>query len=170
MNQMHSVDELLADGVPVPINSRALDVRIVLVAARRKRVTVNHLLSRIRRKTVVEKNTLRFISTVRKAMGEDFSKTIHGRDYRFVVEIAAHVCQPAVPAHPGVALAQFRHVPLPTNLSASLSNPVGHNILADLCDFVEALVGQGGVDRTRLGLEAIWRLLPSCRTIVGCCP
>ena len=32
------------------------------------------------------------------------------------------------------------------------------------------LVGPRGVDKTRLGLEAIWRLLLSCRTIVDCCP
>src|ERR1700730_3693958 len=82
--------ELLADGIFVPIGSRALDILMVLIEARGELVTKDELLSRVWSGMVVEENTLQFqISTIRKVLGEDrdFIKTISGRGYRFVSEI-----------------------------------------------------------------------------------
>src|ERR1700761_8825971 len=82
--------ELLADGIAVPIGSRALDILLVLIEARGNLVTKDELLSRVWSGTVVDENTLQFqISSIRKALGEDrdFIKTISGRGYRFVSEI-----------------------------------------------------------------------------------
>src|SRR5258708_23597953 len=82
--------ELLADGMAVPIGSRALDILMTLIEARGELVTKDELLSRVWPATVVEENTLQFqISTIRKVLGEDrdFIKTISGRGYRFVSEI-----------------------------------------------------------------------------------
>ena len=74
--------ELLADGEPVRIGSRALDVLIVLAAANGDLVTKDELMSRVWPGVVVEENTLQFhISALRKALGpdRDFIKTISGR-------------------------------------------------------------------------------------------
>ena len=74
--------ELLADGLPVTIGARALDVLIILIEACGELVTKDELLRRVWSGTIVEENTLQFqISTLRKALGPDrnFIKTITGR-------------------------------------------------------------------------------------------
>jgi DNA-binding winged helix-turn-helix (wHTH) protein len=59
--------ELLADGMPVPIGSRALDVLIALIEARGELVTKDELSNRVWLGTILKENTLRFqISTIRK--------------------------------------------------------------------------------------------------------
>ena len=83
--------ELLADGEPVRIGSRALDVLIVLAAANGDLVTKDELMSRVWPGAVVEENTLQFhISALRKALGpdRDFIKTISGHGYRFIPSAA----------------------------------------------------------------------------------
>ena len=83
---VHS-QELTANGVPVPVGSRALDVLNVLIEARGDLVTKDELLDRVWPTTTVEENNLQFqISTLRKALGEDreFIKTVSGRGYRFI--------------------------------------------------------------------------------------
>ncbi len=77
--------ELLADGVPVVIGSRALDILMVLIEARGELVTKDDLMNRVWPRSIVEENTLQFhISMIRKALGEDRGcvKTISGRGYR----------------------------------------------------------------------------------------
>src|SRR5882757_1633154 len=83
--------ELLADGVPVAIGNRALDVLIALIEACGELVTKDELLTRVWPDTTVEENNLQFqISTLRKALGpdRDFIRTVSGRGYRFVAELA----------------------------------------------------------------------------------
>jgi DNA-binding winged helix-turn-helix (wHTH) protein len=134
--------ELLADGEPVRIGSRALDVLIVLAAANGDLVTKDELMSRVWPGVVVEENTLQFqISALRKALGpdRDFIKTISGRGYRFIADIST-------PADPS---------------AASTSGFIGFEaILAELADLVAAhrlatLAGGG----TRQGMELRRRLL-----------
>src|SRR5437899_878623 len=82
--------ELLADGAPVPLGSRAIDVLFALIEAHGLLVTKDELLSRVWPTTCVEENSLQFqISTLRKALGEDrdFIRTVSGRGYRFVAEL-----------------------------------------------------------------------------------
>ena len=162
--------ELLADGVLVPIGGRALDVLIVLIEARGKLVTKDEFLDRVWSGTIVEENTLQFqISMLRKALGEDhgFIKTISGRGYCFIADIAMPADQEPAPADQAIAAAP--HVPDPppcSNLPALTSDVVGREAqIADLADVVAAhrlvtLVGTGGVGKTRLGLELARRLLP----------
>jgi DNA-binding winged helix-turn-helix (wHTH) protein len=148
--------ELLADGMPVRIGSRAFDVLIVLVDARGQLVTKRELLDRVWPGTIVEENTLQFqISTVRKALGpdRDFIKTISGRGYRFIADIST-------PADPAAASVARRHdSALTTTLPALTLDHFGREaILADLADLVAThrlavLLGAGGIQKTRLGME-----------------
>jgi predicted ATPase/DNA-binding winged helix-turn-helix (wHTH) protein len=157
--------ELLADGLFVPIGSRALDILMVLIEARGELVTKDELLSRVWSGTVVEENTLQFqISTIRKVLGEDrdFIKTISGRGYRFVSEITELTGQAdtAVAPPPCPALLP------PTNLWASTSDFIGRDVqFQAAAELVEAyrlvtLAGIGGAGKTRLGVELARHLLP----------
>src|SRR6267378_1110785 len=67
--------EFLAEGVPIPLGSRAFDVLMVLIEAGGELVTKDEILSRVWPGMV----------------GEDrgFIKTISGRGYRFVADITA---------------------------------------------------------------------------------
>jgi non-specific serine/threonine protein kinase len=147
--------ELLADGEPVRIGSRALDVLIVLAAANGDLVTKDELMSRVWPGAVVEENTLQFhISALRKALGpdRDFIKTIFGRGYRFIAGIST-------PADPSAAsLAQRRDRPPSTNPAAPTAGFIGFEaILAELADLVAAhrlaTLDGGGTRQTRQGME-----------------
>jgi len=84
--------EFLAEGVPVPLGSRAFDVLMVLIEAGGELVTKDEILSRVWPGMVVEEHSLQFhISALRKVLGEDrgFIKTISGRGYRFVAPVTA---------------------------------------------------------------------------------
>ncbi|MDB5483415.1 MAG: hypothetical protein JWO83_4468 [Caulobacteraceae bacterium] len=168
--------ELTANGVPVPLGSRALEVLSVLVEARGELVTKSELLDRVWPTTTVEENNLQFqISSLRKALGEDreFIKTVSGRGYRFVAEIAVE--GPAATRDARIAgldqddapLAPSRGPPAPNNLPAPTSDIVGREIhLSDVAALVEAnrlvtLVGAGGIGKTRLAIELARRLAPA---------
>jgi predicted ATPase/DNA-binding winged helix-turn-helix (wHTH) protein len=157
--------ELLADGLALPIGSRALDILLVLIEAGGALVTKDELLSRVWPATIVEENTLQFqISVIRKLLGRDrdFIKTISGRGYRFVAEItdapghdAMHGTQDPPPAS------------LPaTNLWAPTSDFIGREKqLQEVADLLAAhrlvtLAGTGGVGKTRLGIEIARQFLP----------
>jgi predicted ATPase/DNA-binding winged helix-turn-helix (wHTH) protein len=162
--------ELLADDVLVPIGGRALDVLMVLIEARGKLVTKDEFLDRVWAGTIVEENTLQFqISMLRKALGEDhgFIKTVSGRGYCFIADIATPTVQPQASAAQGTAAPPpAADRPPATNLPALTSDLVGREAqLAELADDVAThrlvtLSGTGGVGKTRLGLELARRLLP----------
>src|ERR1700741_2336175 len=124
--------EFLADGVPVPLGSRAFDVLMVLIEAGGELVTKDEILSRVWPGRVVEEHSLQFhISSLRKVLGEDrgFIKTISGRGYSFVADIIAV-------AREQEAFANRRDdllPPLPdaeglTNLPAPTSDLIGREI------------------------------------------
>jgi predicted ATPase/DNA-binding response OmpR family regulator len=160
--------ELLADGIFVPIGSRALDILMVLIEARGELVTKDELLSRVWPGTVVEENTLQFqISTIRKVLGEDrdFIKTISGRGYRFVSEIIELTSQNDTAFAP-VAAPQCPPLSPSTNLWAPTSDFIGREVqFQEAANLVEAhrlvtLAGVGGAGKTRLGIELARHLLP----------
>jgi predicted ATPase/DNA-binding winged helix-turn-helix (wHTH) protein len=160
--------ELLADGIFVPIGSRALDILMVLIEARGELVTKDELLSRVWSGTVVEENTLQFqISTIRKVLGEDrdFIKTISGRGYRFVSEITELTSQNDT-AFASLAAPQWPAVLPPTNLWASTSDFIGREVqFQEAAELVAAhrlvtLAGVGGAGKTRLGIELARHLSP----------
>ncbi|MDB5424274.1 MAG: transcriptional regulator [Phenylobacterium sp.] len=149
--------ELLADGAPVPLGSRAVEVLLVLIEAGGELVTKDELLSRVWPTTTVEENCLQFqISTLRKALGpdRDFIRTVSGRGYRFVAEIAVAACEPRT----------FGRGALSTNVPASTSDLIGRAVqLAEVQALVAAnrlvtLVGAGGIGKTRLAIELARRL------------
>ncbi len=167
--------ELLADGLPVPIGNRALDVLIVLIEARGELVTKDELLSRVWPTTTVEENNLQFqISALRKALGRDrdLIKTVPGRGYRFIADITVGGLAPRVGEREVIsdqgattAIAQL-HEP-PSNLPAPTSDLVGREVeLSDVAALVAAnrlvtLVGAGGIGKMRLGIKLARRLLPN---------
>ena len=79
--------QLLADGVPVELGTRAFDLLLVLVEADGALVIKEELLKRVWQGIVVSEDNLRVqVSALRKALGA-YREVIHtesGRGYRFI--------------------------------------------------------------------------------------
>jgi predicted ATPase/DNA-binding winged helix-turn-helix (wHTH) protein len=170
----HSRD-LSADGVPIALGARALEVLAVLVEARGELVTKDELMERVWPTTIVEENNLQYqISSLRKVLGADrgLIRTVPGRGYRFVADLALARPRPAIGSR---ALSYARSsadvITLPPALAggalpAPASGLVGREThLVDLAALVSAnrlvtLVGAGGIGKTRLALELARQLEP----------
>jgi TolB-like protein/DNA-binding winged helix-turn-helix (wHTH) protein len=119
--------ELRADGVPVELGGRALDVLMALTEARGALVTKDEIMARVWPGTVVEENNLVVqISALRRALGEDrdFIQTVSGRGYRFIAEIRSSVADPGGETliEPGAAPeASASSIP-PSNLPTPVSS------------------------------------------------
>jgi predicted ATPase/DNA-binding winged helix-turn-helix (wHTH) protein len=165
--------EFTADGVPVPVGNRALEVLAVLIEADGELVTKDELLSRVWPTTTVEENNLQFqISSLRKALGDDREaiKTVSGRGYRFVAEIrvesrgAASRAFDVGPDEQASPVVRLRPSPASNKLPAPTSDIIGREAdLATVATLVEAnrlvtLVGAGGIGKTRLAVEIARRL------------
>jgi len=91
--------KLVANGAPVELGSRALDVLLVLLEADGSLVTKSELLRRVWPGMVVAENNLRVqIAALRQALGKDrdFISTEFGRGYRFTAAVRAvswNTCQ-----------------------------------------------------------------------------
>jgi DNA-binding winged helix-turn-helix (wHTH) protein len=84
--------QLLVDGAPAKLGSRAFDVLAALVERRGRTVSKNELLEIVWPDVVVEENNLQVqVSALRKLLGAKAIATIPGRGYRFT---AALVDQP----------------------------------------------------------------------------
>jgi predicted ATPase/DNA-binding winged helix-turn-helix (wHTH) protein len=161
--------EFLAEGVPVPLGSRAFDVLMVLIEAGGELVTKDEILSRVWPGMVVEEHSLQFhISALRKVLGEDrgFVKTISGRGYQFVADITAAAGEQEALANRSANLPPpFPDAESLTNLPAPTSDLIGREAeLSKATDLVTAnrlvtLVGAGGIGKTRLGFEVARHLL-----------
>ena len=80
--------QLLADGLPVVLGARALDVLFALIERRERLVTKEELLDCVWPKLVVEENNLQVqFSALRKILGQEAIATIPGRGYRFTVTL-----------------------------------------------------------------------------------
>lgn len=83
--------QLLADGVPVELGSRAFDLLVVLLRSRGQIVTKAEIFNHVWPSTTVEESNLRFqMATLRTALGDDRDviKTIPGRGYLLIAESA----------------------------------------------------------------------------------
>jgi DNA-binding winged helix-turn-helix (wHTH) protein len=82
--------QLVANGVPIELGTRALDLLLVLLDADGSLVTKDELMSRVWPGIVVaEENLKTQIFALRKALGEDrdFIRTEFGRGYRFTAVV-----------------------------------------------------------------------------------
>ena len=82
--------QLLADGVPVELGTRAFDLLLVLMEADGLLVTKEALLSRVWPGIVVSEDNLKVqIAALRRALGadRDFIRTEFGRGYRFIAAL-----------------------------------------------------------------------------------
>jgi DNA-binding winged helix-turn-helix (wHTH) protein len=93
--------QLLADGVPVELGTRAFDLLLVLLEADGSLVTKEWLLSRVWPGVVVSEENLKFqVHALRKALGadRDLILTEFGRGYRFTgvlrTNIVLEPCRP----------------------------------------------------------------------------
>ena len=79
--------QLLADGVPVELGTRAFDLLLALLEADGSLVTKEELMSWVWRGIVVSEDNLKFqVSALRKALGadRDLIQTEIGRGYQFI--------------------------------------------------------------------------------------
>ena len=84
--------QLLVDGVPVELGTRAFDILMVLIDADGALVTKDELLGLVWPGIFVDASNLKVqISALRKALGgdRDFIRTEFGRGYRFTVAISS---------------------------------------------------------------------------------
>jgi DNA-binding winged helix-turn-helix (wHTH) protein len=82
--------ELVADGVPVQLGTRAFDLLLILAEADGSLVTKGELMTRVWPGVVVSEENLKVqILALRKALGEDrgFIRTEFGRGYRFTAAV-----------------------------------------------------------------------------------
>src|ERR1700737_3620158 len=110
--------QLLVDGQPVGLGSRAFDLLMVLIEAPGTLVTKNEIMSRVWPDTVVEESNLKVqMSALRRVLNadRDVIKTVHGRGYVFTGEVTTASIEPDALARPG-----SEPTP-PTSLSASSS-------------------------------------------------
>jgi DNA-binding response OmpR family regulator len=109
--------QLLVDGKPVEIGSRAFDLLVVLIGACGALVSKEEIMNRVWPTTVVEEANLRVqVSELRKILGEDrdIIKTIPGRGYVFAAKVAVE------PVPVGAELGPRSHGPIsPGDFSAS---------------------------------------------------
>jgi DNA-binding winged helix-turn-helix (wHTH) protein len=90
--------QLVTDGVPIELGSRAFDLLLVLLEANGSLVTKDELLSRVWPGIfVAEENLKVHISALRKALGEDrdFIHTEFGRGYRFTAAVRSTIARGA---------------------------------------------------------------------------
>ena len=155
--------ELLREGRPVSLGSRAFDILVALVEGRGAVVTKDDLILRAWPGRVVEENTLEAqISALRRALGEDRTviRTVAGRGYQFVAEIADRLDAPGVEglqAAPHVASAVRA---LPVSVTPLIGRDAALREIVELAasSRLITLVGAGGVGKTRLAIEAARRL------------
>jgi DNA-binding winged helix-turn-helix (wHTH) protein len=96
--------QLIADGVPIELGTRAFDLLLALLEANGSLVTKDELMSRVWPGIVVAEENLKVqTSALRKALGEDrdFIRTELGRGYRFTVPIRSKVIRSACRRRPG---------------------------------------------------------------------
>lgn len=151
--------QLLADGGPVKLGSRAFDLLLVLVQCRDRVVLKSELLDLVWPDAAVEEANLAVhVLALRQALGRDAIATVPGRGYRFVrpaqgPEPEPAQRAPALSARPAVQ-------PGATNLPARSEALFGRDEeLAALCRLVEAqplvtLLGSAGVGKTTLAMAA----------------
>lgn len=160
---------LRADGVPVRLGARAIDVLLELVRHRDRIVSKDQLLDGVWPGLIVEENNLQVqVSALRRLLGPQTIATIPGRGYQFIADIDVREAA-ATPsaASPGAAPGGERAATMRRRLPVQRSVLIGRDDdVADLCALLAAhalvtLTGPGGIGKTRLALAAAAALQPA---------
>ena len=114
--------QLLIDGQPVQLGSRAFDLLMVLIVAPGTLITKDEIMSRVWPNRVVEESNLKMqMSALRRVLNadRDVIKTVHGRGYVFTSEVTIASSEPDVLAQSDLepTPSQFERA-LPTILSS----------------------------------------------------
>jgi predicted ATPase/DNA-binding winged helix-turn-helix (wHTH) protein len=160
--------ELLADGRPIKLGGREFDLLLALLEVPGAVISKDELMNRVWLGRIVEENRLQgTIAALRKAFGadRDLIRTIAGRGYQFTGEtrMLAGDIERAAPQLRGSPAKPVRTL---TNLREPVSELIGREAeLSEVMDLVATqrlvtLLGEGGIGKTRLGLEVARHLLP----------
>ena len=150
--------ELLEDGKPLRLGSRALDILVTLVQSAGDTVHKDQLIARAWPDTVVDEGALRVhVAALRRALGDGrggnrFIANIPGRGYSFVAPVRSEQRQQtaAPPNRPGLG----------SNLPAQLTRVIGRaEIIATVvARAVErrflTIIGPGGIGKTTVAVAA----------------
>ena len=149
--------EVLANGEPVALGSRAFDLLLALINARGAVLSKDELMRRAWPGRVVEENSLQAqISALRKAFAAkpELIRTVPGRGYHITADVR-DVMELEKPASPLTNIAAPA-----TELICRDSELRGIEQLRKRCRLL-TLTGTGGIGKTRLALEAARRALPA---------
>jgi predicted ATPase/DNA-binding winged helix-turn-helix (wHTH) protein len=139
--------QLVVDGAPTPVGTRAYEIAFLLVEAKGKLVSKDEIMRRVWPATIVEENNIQVaVSALRKALGRHAAaiRTIAGRGYRLVV--------PPLGTN--------------TNVSAETRTLVGREGVVERLEGllgkhpIVTLTGAGGMGKTCLALEMARRQRP----------
>lgn len=152
--------QLLVDGVPVPIGTKALDILTALVEAAGDVVTKDELLERVWPGVFIAEHTIQVhISMLRKALGAeaDWIQTVPRRGYRFNGAVGTASSPGAEPP------ARASDLPRPPTRLVGREADVAAALEVLAANRLVTLTGPGGVGKTRLALEIAQRALPLLR-------
>jgi DNA-binding winged helix-turn-helix (wHTH) protein len=160
--------ELLADGRPIKLGGRDFDLLLALIEVPGAVIGKEELMRRVWTGRIVEENSLQgAVSALRKAFGadRDLIRTVAGRGYQFTGETRVRSA-PGERVVPGESRTPAQPRRALTNLREPVSELIGRETeLAEVMDLVTTqrlvtLIGEGGIGKTRLGLEVARHLLP----------
>lgn len=172
-----STRALLADGVPVPLSGRQIDLLAALVAQRGAVVSKNDLLSTVWPGQVVEENNAAVhVSALRRVLGREAIVTVTGQGYRFALPLMEDPGPGAGAPDDGASMSMSisaSTTPMPTvRLKAlpSLSVTVqgrDHDLQSLLSRLVRhrlvTVVGAPGIGKSTLALACAHERRQACR-------
>ena len=156
---------LLADGKPLRLGSRALDILIALVEGAGETIHKDRLIARAWPDTVVDEGALRVhIAALRRALGDGragkrYIANNPGRGYTFVAPVTREHSNPA-PATPDVGIAG-------NNLPVPLTRVIGRDdiVAALMTQLVQrrllTIVGPGGIGKTTVAVAVAEAVTPA---------
>src|SRR6266851_9918912 len=131
--------QLLVDGQPIELGSRAFDLLMVLIGAPGILFTKKEIISRVWPDTIVEESNLKVqMSALRRVLNtdRDVIKTVHGRGYVFTSEVTGASIEPDAVDRPGLESALPQLGPAPDDTARP-----GVIIIDDDPDIRDALRG-----------------------------